>query len=229
MTPLLLLANLYSTWGLAAALAAICFVALRGNWFRQQRSRNSVSTPEDVRQTFPLPARETALATAPNDLLRWQVEMHETARDLKGEIDAKLLAFQALLTIANEHSQRLEKLLGEAEQAHLMRPAGVIGGREILDRIENGNCNLPPLTAAAMGRELLNDAQRKLIVQLNSENYSAAEIAPLIGASPVDVEWYLGLQQERLAALEPLQRAMTRISSADIISIDFGQPTAGRS
>src|SRR5688572_32750712 len=108
MGPALLLANLYSTWGLAAALAALCFFVLRGNWFRQQRSKSAESSPEEIRQTFSPAAREKSLAAAPDDLLRFQVEMHELVRDVKGEIDTKLLALQALITIANEHSQRLE-------------------------------------------------------------------------------------------------------------------------
>jgi hypothetical protein len=193
----LLLANLYSTWGLAAALAAICFVALRGNWFRQLRSKNAEASPEEVRQSVTSKSRANSIAATSDDLLRWQVEMHEMARDFKGEIDAKLLALQALMTVANEHSQRLEQLLIRANSLTKPAEAGTpTSGRDILDQIENGDRQLPPLSGAAQGRELLNAAQRKLIAGLAAEDYQPAEIAVLVGAAEVDVEWYLSLQLE---------------------------------
>lgn len=51
---------------------------------------------------------------APPDLVRWQVEMHELARDLKAEIDTKLVALQTLIAMARQEAARLESLLAKA-------------------------------------------------------------------------------------------------------------------
>ena len=57
-----------------------------------------------------------SLAHAPKDVLRWQVEMHETARDLKAELDSKMGALQQLSRIAEQHCQRLETAILHAEK-----------------------------------------------------------------------------------------------------------------
>lgn len=193
-----LLANLFSqlpsNWGLAAALAVVCFLLLRSNWMRQKRSEESTPSPQAIREAYSPRTREGSAHHAPEDLLRWQVEMHDTARDVKAEIDTKLLALQSLMIIANEHAQRLEALLARAEVVGCKAAPAVIWGREILDRIENGAGPLPPLDPRAAGKELLTPAQAKLAKQLQSEEaYTPAQIAQYVGASPVEVEMFLSM------------------------------------
>src|SRR5690349_7339541 len=121
MEVIALLANLFSqlpsNWGLAAALAAACFLLLRSNWVRQRRSEESTPNPRAIREAYAPQNREASAHHAPEDLLRWQVELHDTLRDAKAEIDTKLLALQSLMVIADEHAQRLEALLARAEKA----------------------------------------------------------------------------------------------------------------
>lgn len=192
-----LLANIFSqlpsNWGLAAALAAACFLLLRGNWLRQKRSEDSTPDPKTIQQSFAAKTRELSAHHAPEDLLRWQVEMHELARDVKAEIDTKLLALQSLMIVTSEHAQRLESLLAQADRTGIKREAPV-SGREILSRIENLSRDLPPLDAKAQGREVLNTAQAKLARQLaREEDYTPTQIAQYIGASTVDVEMFLNM------------------------------------
>ncbi|WP_254510623.1 hypothetical protein [Anatilimnocola floriformis] len=194
----LLLANIFSqipgNWGLAAALAAACFLLLRGNWLKQKRSQDSTPDPVAIQQSFAPKTRELSAHHAPEDLLRWQVEMHELARDVKAEIDTKVLALQSLMIIANEHAQRLESLIAQAEKNGATKAEPPITGREILTRIENMSRDLPPLNAKAQGREVLNAAQAKLARQLAEEHdYTPVQIAQYIGASTVDVEMFLSL------------------------------------
>ena len=49
--------------------------------------------------------------------------MHETARELKGELDSKLSALQALVLIARQESQRLEAAIKTAEAMEISPPA----------------------------------------------------------------------------------------------------------
>jgi DNA-directed RNA polymerase specialized sigma24 family protein len=192
MFPPLLLANAYSTWGLAAALAALCYLALRSNWLRQRRSANTEPDPQAIREACAPKSREPS-HHAPDEMLRWQVEMHETARDVKAEIDTKLVALQQLIILANEHAERLEALLARAEKTVNQEEATLASGREILDRMENGAGPLPPLDARAQGREVLTPAQAKLVRQLLSEEYTPAQIANYIGVPVADVEFFLNL------------------------------------
>lgn len=192
-------ANLFSqlgpNWALAAALAVACFLMLRGNWLRQKRSQDSTPDPQTIQHSFASKTREASAHHAPEDLLRWQVEMHELARDVKGEIDAKLLALQSLMIIADEHAQRLESLLARTEKVAGSQSPAMIGGREILSQIENARGPLPPLDARTQGKELLNPSQAKLASQLASEEeYTPAQIAQYVGATVVDIEMFLSMQ-----------------------------------
>jgi hypothetical protein len=56
------------------------------------------------------------LVDAPAEFTRWQVEMHETARDLKAELDSKIGVLQALVAMARKETQRLESLMHEARE-----------------------------------------------------------------------------------------------------------------
>lgn len=198
MEAIALLANLFSqlpsNWGLAAALAVACLLLLRGSWSRQKRSEQATPNPQAIREAYSPRNREASSHHAPDDLLRWQVEMHDTARDVKAEIDTRLLALQSLMIVANEHAQRLEVLLARADAAGRRTEPAVIGGREILDRIENGSGLLPPLDARAAGKELLTPAQAKLAKQLQrEEEYTPAQIAQYVGASPTEIEMFLSM------------------------------------
>ncbi|QDU30066.1 hypothetical protein ETAA8_51850 [Anatilimnocola aggregata] len=199
MMPPLLLANLFSTYGLAAALAIICLVVLRGNWFRQRRSKESEADPSEIKKACAPKARETAFENAPNDLLRWQVEMHEMARDIKGEIDAKMLALQSLMIVAREHCQRLESLLQHAEQHGDRQSPEFVGGRETLERIEAAEGNVPPLPVPPHGNNVLSPAQADRAKRLAKQEWSPQQIAREIGATLGDVELFLSLHQEILS------------------------------
>lgn len=72
--------------------------------------RRRPETKFDAKKLLPERDRNSALADAPAEVLRWQVEMHETARDLKAELDTKMRALQVLIRDADEKIARLESL-----------------------------------------------------------------------------------------------------------------------
>lgn len=47
---------------------------------------------------------------------RWQADMHDYAREIKGEIDAKMAGLQELIAQARAESERLEGLLAKAQK-----------------------------------------------------------------------------------------------------------------
>jgi hypothetical protein len=56
-----------------------------------------------------------SLSDAPVDVLRWHVELHETARDLKAELESKITALQVLIRMAGQEADRLERLIDSAD------------------------------------------------------------------------------------------------------------------
>lgn len=81
--------------------------------------------------------RDLALADAPPEINRWQVEMYELAREMKGELDTKMAVLQLLIRNANEASDRLERALAQAEERGLANPP-VTGTQP------PGNCDAAP-------------------------------------------------------------------------------------
>ena len=51
---------------------------------------------------------------APTDVLKWQVEMYDLARQLKAELDTKIVAVQKLTSDYNRAAERLNLLIAEA-------------------------------------------------------------------------------------------------------------------
>jgi hypothetical protein len=56
-------------------------------------------------------------ADKPVEILRWEVEMHETARTLSAQLDSKMSALQALVQSAQQEADRLERLREQDEKA----------------------------------------------------------------------------------------------------------------
>lgn len=56
---------------------------------------------------------------APAEVLRWQVELHDMARELKAELDSKMLAVTALSRSYDQATKRLSDLIRLAEQVEV--------------------------------------------------------------------------------------------------------------
>ena len=61
----------------------------------------------------------TASLGAPPDVLKWQVELHDLGRELKGELDSKMLAVRNLTRQYDVAANRLGALIKLAEQVQL--------------------------------------------------------------------------------------------------------------
>lgn len=98
---------------------------------------------------------------------RWEVEMHETARELSAQLDAKMSALQALIRDADRAAQRLEAALGKATpDADRTEPAG------------------------------RTPASREEIYTLADYGFDSPEIARRTGVPVGEVELILGLRRK---------------------------------
>jgi hypothetical protein len=80
------------TWSHAARPRSGGSLTVQSRW-----GGNSTQTPTSGRHSDVAPEME-----------RWEVEMHETARELKAQLDSKMRALQALIAEADRAASRLE-------------------------------------------------------------------------------------------------------------------------
>lgn len=135
---------------------------------------------------------DTPLLDAPPDLLRWQVEMHETARHLKAELDSKMAALQAITRIASAESARLEAAIARAEQLGVSTCADTLAAIEALSENDDFGNSLLPTVPLAKSEEIA--ARRDAVFQLADQGLASKAIAQSIGAPLGDVELLMSLR-----------------------------------
>ena len=103
---------------LLAGLALLTIILLRRSYrYFGRRKRNEgpmVKLPRGGEKRQPL-------IDAPPDILRWQVEMQDTARDLKAELDSKMAALGHLVRSAETAVQRLEETIARTKKLSITR------------------------------------------------------------------------------------------------------------
>lgn len=97
----------------AGAIGVLTFLLLRMSVRRFRRTKNDSPIAR-------LPRPESSLSNAristPNDVARWEVELHDQARALSAQLDSKMLALGHLTVSAARQADRLEKAVAAAEQ-----------------------------------------------------------------------------------------------------------------
>jgi hypothetical protein len=190
-----------------AGMALAIFILMRRSATAWLRPGGRSAEPKEIERLHAPRSRDSALGDAPVDLLRWQVEMHETARDLKAEIDSKLAALQALVILARQESERLQAAIQRAEKAGTAFPGeeerDVLGMIERLadpaalddpTQLAELAARLPPLPGGAAA-DLFDDNERTIaIARLADQGQSPAEIARRLGLAVGDVELLLSLR-----------------------------------
>lgn len=132
---------------------------------------------------------------APDEELRWEVQMHETTRELSAQLDSKMSALQALIADADRAAARLEaagaKTPGNAQQvaqppptritqAEALRPSGTSGP------VQDDPGDLPGGASAPCRKED--------VYTLADYGWDAAGIAGRVGIPVGEVELILRLR-----------------------------------
>lgn len=109
--PLLAENNLF--YGLVIAAILVITLTLFLRLYRYQSRQKRVRSTS--RHDGPVTTNSRSYqAEAPDSLVRWEVQMHDLARDLKAEIDSKMIALGHLVRDADRAAERLEKALASA-------------------------------------------------------------------------------------------------------------------
>ena len=149
---------------------------------RQRREDAGTSPPASTLQRGP--ARGGSYTAAPSQVANWEVHMHETARDLMGQLDSKMRALQALTAEADRAADRLEAAIDQAAD-----PAAAPKAETEPSTPQQPDAS-PPNSPA--------DPQRRdEISMLSNYGYDAIEIARRTRLPADEVERLLALRKER--------------------------------
>ncbi|MGE3779547.1 MAG: hypothetical protein AB7F89_20325, partial [Pirellulaceae bacterium] len=99
--------------GFAFGAAIVSFFLIRLARRAQQRRRRDEQADRgstDMESETPPPRSALSL-----EIIRGQVELHETARELMGQLDTKMQALQVLIAMADDAESRLREALAESE------------------------------------------------------------------------------------------------------------------
>ena len=187
--PMGLMGDDTSAMMLYAGLGLLTFLLLRRHTRRQRQSRRLDKQP--LRVLPPQRKDATPLMDAPPELLRWQVEMHETARALQATLDSKMSALGALVRIAREHSDRLRADIARAAQLSVTaRPDAM----ETIEQLAAQSLDADAVSAALrtlpklQERPAVDSEFLRRITDLADRGENAESIARQTGASIGDVE-----------------------------------------
>ena len=180
----------FSSFLLVAGIGLLCYLLLRRSWGRLGRSRQQQT--ELQRPAAAGGHRRSSLSDSPSEVVRWQVELYETARDIKAEIDTKLAALQAMTIAARQECDRLELLIARAQR--LNGPVDSLAAIEDLadpaamsdpSRLQQVVDRLPPPSRP------VGPSQRRAIQQLSASGLAPAAIAERLGLPVGEVELML--------------------------------------
>ena len=117
-----------------SGIGLVCWLMMRG---RMQR-RRSVDLPVITHLghnanafSRSAPFTGTQSLGAPTEVLRWQVELHDLARELKAELDSKMIAVRSMTTAYDQAARRLAELIRLAEQVQLPGTSPLVEARRL--------------------------------------------------------------------------------------------------
>lgn len=201
---------------LAVLMTTIAFLLLRSRRYtrRQDRSLSPI-----VHTERPKTRREGRHLDAPHEVLQWEVQMQELARDLSGQLDSKMGALEHLIREADRAAARLEAALEATRRASDNPPAAAEAiGEAPGSKQEPEPSPRPPVSQAEAltsrgaadhrstpgGREDEPGPERppaerryEEIYVLADYGFDAAEIARRVGTPVGEVELILGLRAKR--------------------------------
>lgn len=192
-----LLANIPAQAMLGAGvlmLIVLLFRRLRRYQGKTRKEQRLEDRSSARRQKLDEARAATPLLDAPPELVRWQVDMHDTARDLKAELDSKMSSLQAIVRMASDASDRLETAIARAEQLGISPCADTLAAIEALNEHDDSiGTRLPDVSGVT---DDAIAARRSIIYQLADQGLAASAIAQSTGAPLGDVELLMSLRSD---------------------------------
>ena len=174
----------------AAILAATSMLLIRiRRYMRRQKKSKSVM----VRTDRPKPGERGHHLGLPPEAMNWEVDMHETARDLSAQLDSKMSALGHLIREADRASARLETAL-EAAGSHVQPPTQA----ESLETAAAADCRPDSRPAdGSSGEEATDQRANVELYTLADYGFDAREISRRLDIPIGEVELILRLRTQR--------------------------------
>ncbi len=207
----MLIANQIGEWALFLGVGLMIAILFRrylryfGKLKREKkREEKKAKSPKTPCPREPAGLAKQSLVDAPDNVLRWQVEMHDTARDLKAELDSKIGVLQSLVKMADDRIAQLTSLV-ERTRAAAHPGDGIEAARQLVDEMRTTvsqatDLQKDGLTTAGSRVESTgfgmpgNNDMRQSIYQLADRGLDASQISEKTGRSLGDVEFILALR-----------------------------------
>ena len=174
----------------AAILAVTIWLLIR---IRRHRRRQKKPRSGMVRTDRPETVERGHHLGLPAEAMKWEVEMHETARDLSAQLDSKMSALGHLIREADRASGRLETAL-DAAGGHA-RPPTQAGSLETAATTDFHPNSTP--ADGSPGEEATGQPAHDELYTLADYGFDAREIAQRLGIPIGEVELILRLRRER--------------------------------
>ena len=168
-----LLAEWMSNGMFLAGIVLLILIMFRRSYRRHSPRKECSSDPVPRRKS--VLAADRASSEPPDDVVKWQVEMHELARTLKAELDTKMRLVQLLIGQARVESDRLQQLLAVLDPSRIAP-------------FETGGSDQGP----AMPGDV--HPQQSAINALTDSGHSPQDIAARLGVPLGEVEFLLSLR-----------------------------------
>lgn len=196
---------------LGALMVVIAFLLLRSQRYFARQERTAMPAPaiEPCAPTSRKPAHHLGTSS---ELVQWEVEMHDIARDLSGQLGSKMSVLEHLIRDADRAAARLEAALAAMQQAGVA-PSDPRAPTHEVDRLEPsqppawpanqadalktaGPVNEPPRAAGAAERPPA-DRRYEEIYLLADYGFAAAEIAHRVSMPIGEIQLILGLRAKQ--------------------------------
>ena len=193
---MLLLASAVSWTMFSLGVVLMIFILMRRSWRYQRENRRSARKAAAIR---PDAKPRTPLVDAPLEVLRWQVEMHDIARELKAELDSKMSALQALIRMAQQQTQQLDTAIQRAEMM------GISTCRDTLETVERlgespgalPDAMLPRIDESSVAELIKPSNQRSRVYSLHDDGHDPKSIAERMDLAVGEVELILSVRHPK--------------------------------
>ena len=165
-----------------AGVALLVFLMMRRHRQYQRQIRVDARRERKEKARAKAEAKETVvrasqpLMDAPDSILKWHVEMHETARELQGQLDSKMRSLQILIAQANVTMSQLQKAAAN------------------LQKDDEGMDERLPDDWEEVTVELPTKEKCSEIYSLHDEGNTADDISGQVGIPVGDIELILSLR-----------------------------------
>jgi len=189
---------------LAMALTIWILLVQTQRYFNRRRTETSQQLQVQIKRR-PLEHRGGPPPDGPEEAFRWEVRMHETARELSALLDSKLSVLQALVAEADRAAARLEAALDRAGVGHSANPetrppANQAEALQSIRPAEPQSSLLPQASRSPDDSTAGRAAQqhrREEVYTLADYGYEASEIAQRLQLPVGEVQLMLNLRQKR--------------------------------